>query len=623
MAYLDKSGFNKFVDELYEKTELIPSSGKHSCIIKESNNNAYSDYNIILGKDNNSGLKGFYYKNISPQNKYIYVSNYPTIPSFAEEDITENINCYQYEGQTITIVYDNISYDINVIRTNNGILEVDNIPFNMVENPTGNFYLYCKNKPYYGLLDLGNYSFIFGENNITNNINAFAVGNNNKIISKNNTIIGSNNIITGDNSLICGDNNNIIDSHSYVFGENNETGIYGYYFNTIKYIDTDNDDIFDTADIYLCRYQTIPVINPENLTLIRDLNINCDYKIDDVLSIYTDRSYKDCFKILSIDKDYIRVSIINDDYPQEINGDIENILSFSIHCHDNNVGYVILSSHNFIQGSDNKTYGHHTSILGSNNITYSNNEVAIGQYNKSNSDTVFSIGVGTKDNRKNALEVKKDGKIYIDGVDSDINSQFSVFNGYYDKNSIDKKFENINEQLDDKQPLIKNQTGDKLCMINGKPILNNVVNNFSFIPAITPIEEITFMENDEFTINHAQIYGFCTFFENLDKNTQTSTNSYTLNIPNANSLQKGVHFKFIRYPKNKIIIKCQSKCIIDPYNLANNSEINRVPVDNVVIPESYYDGSIVNSNIQYLSYGKNEITFTIINRNGANYWYIY
>lgn len=46
-------------------------------------------------------------------------------------------------------------------------------------------------------------------------------------------------------------------------------------------------------------------------------------------------------------------------------------------------------------------------------------EFACGKYNNSQEDTLFSIGIGTKEsNRKNALEVKKNGDIYIliDGV---------------------------------------------------------------------------------------------------------------------------------------------------------------------------------------------------------------
>ena len=52
--------------------------------------------------------------------------------------------------------------------------------------------------------------------------------------------------------------------------------------------------------------------------------------------------------------------------------------------------------------------------------TTNEHEVAFGEYNVSNTDTepsgqtVFSIGIGTSENdRKNALEVRKDGSVYM------------------------------------------------------------------------------------------------------------------------------------------------------------------------------------------------------------------
>lgn len=42
------------------------------------------------------------------------------------------------------------------------------------------------------------------------------------------------------------------------------------------------------------------------------------------------------------------------------------------------------------------------------------NEIALGAYNKSNENTALSVGIGSSDiDRKNALEIRKDGMIYI------------------------------------------------------------------------------------------------------------------------------------------------------------------------------------------------------------------
>lgn len=40
-------------------------------------------------------------------------------------------------------------------------------------------------------------------------------------------------------------------------------------------------------------------------------------------------------------------------------------------------------------------------------------EVAFGKYNVSSDNAVLTVGIGDKDNRKNALEIQKDGDIFI------------------------------------------------------------------------------------------------------------------------------------------------------------------------------------------------------------------
>ena len=56
-------------------------------------------------------------------------------------------------------------------------------------------------------------------------------------------------------------------------------------------------------------------------------------------------------------------------------------------------------------------------LKGGNNQATNANEVAFGKYNKSNNGTQFSIGIGESANyRKNAVEVKQNGDIYIKGL---------------------------------------------------------------------------------------------------------------------------------------------------------------------------------------------------------------
>lgn len=51
-------------------------------------------------------------------------------------------------------------------------------------------------------------------------------------------------------------------------------------------------------------------------------------------------------------------------------------------------------------------------------LSENDGEVAFGKYNVSSEDSILTVGIGDEENRKNALEIQKDGDIYI-LVDSD------------------------------------------------------------------------------------------------------------------------------------------------------------------------------------------------------------
>lgn len=64
------------------------------------------------------------------------------------------------------------------------------------------------------------------------------------------------------------------------------------------------------------------------------------------------------------------------------------------------------------------------------------NEIALGSYNKSNQNTVLSVGVGASNtDRKNAIEIRKDGMIYII-TDIKTNSIESLQNALAKKGTI-------------------------------------------------------------------------------------------------------------------------------------------------------------------------------------------
>ena len=52
-------------------------------------------------------------------------------------------------------------------------------------------------------------------------------------------------------------------------------------------------------------------------------------------------------------------------------------------------------------------------VQNNTNNTTNTGEIALGNYNISDSNTILSIGIGDEDNRKNAIQICKDGQIHI------------------------------------------------------------------------------------------------------------------------------------------------------------------------------------------------------------------
>lgn len=93
-------------------------------------------------------------------------------------------------------------------------------------------------------------------------------------------------------------------------------------------------------------------------------------------------------------------------------------------------------------------------LKGGNNKVTNANEVALGNYNESNNDTRFSIGIGTSDTkRKNAVEVKQNGDVYITGI-----------GGYNDDNF-------------NKAKTLKSVIDNKIDKIEGKDLSSNDFTN--------------------------------------------------------------------------------------------------------------------------------------------------
>lgn len=98
----------------------------------------------------------------------------------------------------------------------------------------------------------------------------------------------------------------------------------------------------------------------------------------------------------------------------------ENLADNSLVNGTNNINE---GNNSVIHGNNNKNYGKRVFAVGNGNVTYNENESAFGKFNASlqsldaSEATQFSIGIGTSEaDRKNAVEVKQNGDIYIIGV---------------------------------------------------------------------------------------------------------------------------------------------------------------------------------------------------------------
>lgn len=113
-------------------------------------------------------------------------------------------------------------------------------------------------------------------------------------------------------------------------------------------------------------------------------------------------------KFTSIDKTLEDKSYVVSKALNELKGDLEDAIDESMVIRGTGENSAILKD------SDSIAKGKNSLALGTGLVAENENEIALGKYNKSSGDTVFSFGIGTSESdRKNAVEIKNDGNIYI------------------------------------------------------------------------------------------------------------------------------------------------------------------------------------------------------------------
>ena len=236
--------------------------------------------------------------------------------------------------------------------------------------------------------------------------------------------IGHGNIIQGNHIISIGNENILTGDCIVSLKRGNHINSYRTFFNP-PYTKVDDNNIIVTVDKNSELYNLIK--NSKTLyynTEVKNDNLiisdvasgvirNLDYTVTDINDTQiklTSNSFKNFIKTQTGELPFF--NIYN-------NGEVNIINGYSIV----NNGDICIASGvdiNIQRGRNSAAFGYGLNIT--NNV-----EIGIGSYNVSKYLTgtdayVFTVGVGSKDQRKNAIEVRRNGKVYIQNIGG--------FNGY-------------------------------------------------------------------------------------------------------------------------------------------------------------------------------------------------
>lgn len=236
--------------------------------------------------------------------------------------------------------------------------------------------------------------------------------------------IGYGNIIQGNHIISIGNENILTGDCIVSLKRGNHINSYRTFFNP-PYTKVDDNNIIVTVDKNSELYNLIK--NSKTLyynTEVKNDNLiisdvasgvirNLDYTVTDINDTQiklTSNSFKNFIKTQTGELPFF--NIYN-------NGEVNIINGYSIV----NNGDICIASGvdiNIQRGGNSAAFGYGLNIT--NNV-----EIGIGSYNVSKHLTgtdayVFTVGVGSKDQRKNAIEVRRNGKVYIQNIGG--------FNGY-------------------------------------------------------------------------------------------------------------------------------------------------------------------------------------------------
>lgn len=249
--------------------------------------------------------------------------------------------------------------------------------------------------------------------------------------------VGYGNIIQGDGLISVGNENVLTGSYAVLIGSQNHILSY----NKIQdptYTKIDDNNIIVNVDKNSTTYNLIK--NSKILfynTEIKNDNISINYKdSDNILKLdYTVTDINDT-----------QIKLTSSDFTKFIKQPTGKLPFFSIYNFGNNNivnGYSIVNngSISIISGTDiNVGNVYNTAAFGYCIDITNNSEVGVGAYNVSRTLSggdryVFTVGAGSQNERKNAIEVRRNGKVYIQDIGG--------FNGHNSDQSNTKTLQQV------------------------------------------------------------------------------------------------------------------------------------------------------------------------------------
>ena len=230
--------------------------------------------------------------------------------------------------------------------------------------------------------------------------------------------IGYSNIIQGDTIISVG-NQNILTGH-YIFSNSKNNHIISYKIaQTPTYTKVDDNNIIVEVD------KNSPLYNLIKRSSI--LLYNTEVKNDKILINEGDANYIKNFSytVTDVDDKHIKLTSANlKNFIKDPTGKLPFFNIYSIGKTDIINGCNIVNSGSIciMSGTDINVDKVFNSAAFGYGLNVSNSaEITVGYYNVSKALTgddvyVFSVGAGTKDERKNALEVRRNGKVYIQDI---------------------------------------------------------------------------------------------------------------------------------------------------------------------------------------------------------------